>query len=70
MCRNCLLRHVIGGMVAGRIEKGRRGRRGKHLLNDLEENIRYYRLKDEALGRSLWRTLSGRSHGPVVRQTA
>jgi hypothetical protein len=36
--RNCLLKHVIEGKVEGRIDMtGRRGRRRKQLLNDLEE---------------------------------
>jgi len=34
LCRNCLLKHVIGGKVE---ETGRRGRRGKQLLDDREE---------------------------------
>jgi hypothetical protein len=50
--------------------KGRRGRRRKQLLDDLKENRRYWRLKEEALDRTLWRTRFGRSYGPVVRQTA
>jgi hypothetical protein len=38
LCRNCLLQQVIEGKVEGRIEvTGRRGRRGKQLLDDLEE---------------------------------
>jgi hypothetical protein len=33
LCRNCLLKHIIGGTIEGRIDvKGRRGRRGKQLL--------------------------------------
>jgi hypothetical protein len=36
--RNCLLKHVIEGKIEGRIEMtGRRGRRGKQLLDDLKE---------------------------------
>jgi hypothetical protein len=35
--RNCLLKHVIEGKLEGRIEMtGRRGRRRKQLLDDLE----------------------------------
>jgi hypothetical protein len=63
--RNCLLKHVI----EGRIEMtGRRGRRRKHLLDDLNEKRRYWKLKEEALDRTLWRTRFGRGYGPVVRQ--
>jgi hypothetical protein len=40
--RNCLLKHVIEGMLEGRIEMtGRRGRRRKQLLDDLKEKRRY-----------------------------
>jgi len=37
LVRNCLLKHVIEGKTEGRIEvMGRRGRRGKWLLDDLK----------------------------------
>jgi hypothetical protein len=48
---------------------GRRGRRRKQLLDDLKEKRRYWKLKEEALGRAVWRTRFGRSYVPVVRQT-
>jgi len=48
---------------------GRRGRRRQQLLDDLKENRGYWKLKVEALDRSLWRTRFGRGYGPVVRQT-
>jgi hypothetical protein len=68
--RNCLLKHVIKGKLEGRIEMaGRRGRRRKQLLDDLNEKKRYWKLKEEALDRTLWRTRFGRGYGPVVRQT-
>jgi hypothetical protein len=68
--RNCLLKHVIEGKLEGRIEMtGRRGRRGKQLLDDLKKKKRYWKLKEEALDRTLWRTRFGRGYGPVVRQT-
>jgi hypothetical protein len=71
MRRKCLLKHVIEGNVEGRIEmKGRRGRRRKQLLDDLKEKRRYWKLKEKALDRTLWRTRFGRGYGPVVRQTA
>jgi hypothetical protein len=39
--RNCLLKHVIEGVLEGRIEiMGRRGRRRKQLLDDLKEKKR------------------------------
>ena len=41
---------------------GRQGRRCKQLLNHLKETTGYCKFKEEALGRTLWRT--------VVRQAA
>jgi hypothetical protein len=68
--RNCFLKHVIEVKLEGRIEMtGRRGRRRKQLLDDLKEKRRYWKLKEEALHRTLWRTRFGRGYGPVVRQT-
>jgi hypothetical protein len=67
---HCLLKHVIEGKLEGRIEMtGRRGRRRKQLLDDLKEKKKYWKLKGEALDRTLWRTRFGRGYGPVVRQT-
>jgi hypothetical protein len=61
---------VIEGKVEGRIEMtGRRGRRHKQLLDDLKEKRRYWKLKEEVLDRTVWRTRFGRGYGPVVRQT-
>jgi hypothetical protein len=65
--RNCLLKHVIEGKLEERM--GRRGRRRKQLLDDLKEKRRYWKFKEEALDRTLWRTRFGRGYGPVVRQT-
>jgi hypothetical protein len=48
---------------------GARGRL-KHLLDDLKEKRRYWKLKEETLDCILWRTRFGRDYGPVVRQTA
>jgi hypothetical protein len=68
--RNCLLRQVVEGKTDGRIEvTGRRGRRYKQLLDSLNDKRRYWKLKEEALDRNLWRTRFGRGDGPVVRQT-
>jgi hypothetical protein len=68
--RNCLLKHVIERKLEGRIEMtGRRGRRRKQLLDDLKEKRGYWKLKEEALDRSQWRSCFGRGYGPVVRQT-
>jgi hypothetical protein len=49
---------------------GRRGRRCKQLLGDLKEKREYWKLKEEALDSSLWRSGFGRGYGPVVRQTS
>jgi hypothetical protein len=43
--RNCLLKHVIEGMIEGRIEvAGSRGRRHKQLLDGLKETRGYWKL--------------------------
>jgi hypothetical protein len=63
-----ILKHVIEGKLEGRMEvKERRGRRCKHLLDDLKEKRRY--LKEAALNRTVWRNCFERSYGIVVRQT-
>jgi hypothetical protein len=49
---------------------GRRGRRRKQLLDYLKEKRIYWKLKEEALDRTLLRTRFGRGYGLVVRQTA
>jgi hypothetical protein len=68
--RNCFLKEVIGGKTEGRIEViGRRGRRRKQLLDDLKEKRGYWKLKEETLDRTLWRTRCERGYGLVVRQT-
>jgi hypothetical protein len=48
---------------------GRRERRRKQLLDDLTEKKTYWKLKEEALDRTLWRTRCGRGYGPVARHT-
>jgi hypothetical protein len=64
--RNCLLKHVTEGKLEGRIEMI--GRRRKQLVGDLKEKRRYWKLKEEALDRIMWRTHFGRGNGPIVRQ--
>ena len=45
--RSCLL-------IEGRTDvRGRRGRRGKQLLDDLQERRGYWKLREEALGRTV-----------------
>jgi hypothetical protein len=47
LCRNCLLKHVTEGKMEGRVEvTGRRGRRSKQLLDELQEKIGYWKLKE------------------------
>jgi len=69
LCRNCLLKHVTEGENKGRIEgTRRRGWRRKQQLGDIKEKKGYWKLIEEALDRTLWRTRYGRGYGPVVRQ--
>jgi hypothetical protein len=69
--RNCLLQQVIEGKIKGEIEvRGRRGRRRRKLLDNLQERGGYSHLKEETLDRTMWRAGFGRGLGPVVRQTA
>ena len=46
----------------------RRGRRSKQLLDDLKEKIRYWKLKEETLDRTVSRKCLGRGCGPAVGQ--
>jgi hypothetical protein len=40
---------------------------GKQLLEDVKEEIRYWKLMEEAQERTPWRTHFGRSYGPAAR---
>jgi hypothetical protein len=66
--RNCLLKPVIEGKIEGKIEvmKSQSGR-GKKVLDDLKETRGYWKLKEEAVDYTLWRTHFGRGYGPGVR---
>jgi hypothetical protein len=44
---------------------GRRGGRRKQLLDDIKEKTGDWKLKEEAVDRTLWRTRVGRGYGPV-----
>jgi hypothetical protein len=44
---------------------GRRGRRRKQLVVELEETIGHCKLIQEALDRNLWRTQLGKGYGPI-----
>ena len=68
---NCLLQRVIERKIQGGIEMtGRRVRKRRKLLDNVKERRGYSHLKEEALGRSMWRAGFGRGFGLVVRQTA
>ena len=61
---------VIEGKIKGEIEVRRRqGRRRKKLPDDLKDRRGYCHLKEEAVGRNMWRDRFGRGFEPVVRQT-
>ena len=47
---------------------GRRGRRSKHLLDDVKEMGDYWKLKEEALDPTVWRNGFGRGYGSIVRK--
>jgi hypothetical protein len=63
--RNCRLKHIM----ERKLERERRPVRIRNqLLYDVKEKRRYLKLKEDALGRTLWRIRFGTSHGPVARQ--
>jgi hypothetical protein len=63
--RNCLVKHVFGAKIEGRVGvTERRERRRKQLLDDLEEKRGYWKLEEGTLRHSLWRI-----HFGLVRQT-
>jgi hypothetical protein len=53
LCRVCHLTCIIEGKMEG---MGRGGRRRKQPLDDLKKTRIYWKLKEEALDRSVWRT--------------
>ena len=69
--KNCLLQHVVERKVEGITEvAGRRGRGHKQLMDGLKETRGYWKLREEALDRTVRRTRFGRGLRPVARQTA
>jgi hypothetical protein len=57
LAQKVLLKENTEGKIGGRTDlTGRRGKRCKQLLDDLKENRGYWKLKEEALDRSLWGT--------------
>jgi hypothetical protein len=49
--------------------KGRRGRRRRKILDDLNERRGYSLLKEEAIDPRMWGARFGRGFGPVARHT-
>ena len=49
---------------------GRRGIRRKQLLDDLKEKRGYWKLKAEAIDRTVWRSGFRRGFGPGMGRTA
>jgi hypothetical protein len=67
--RNCLIKPTVKGKIEGRIEvTRRRGRKRKPLHDDLKEKRGYCKLVDEALDRTVCKTLLGKGYGPLVSQ--
>jgi hypothetical protein len=52
----------------GKKVTGRKGRRHMHLLEYLTEMGRHWKLREEALDHTRWRTRFGRGYGPVVKE--
>ena len=68
--RNCLPIHVIQINIEGMMSvTGRRRKRRKELLNGPKEGRGYWKLKEVALDRNVWRTCLGRGY-ELVRQHA
>jgi len=62
--RNCLPKHITEGKMEGSTEvMERQGRRRKQLLDDLQGKKGYWKLKEGALVRTLWRIRFDRGYG-------
>ena len=58
------------GKVEGDIDVARRQRRrSRQVLDKIKKMRGYWKLEEEALDRTVWRTPYGRCCGPLVRQT-
>jgi hypothetical protein len=62
--RNCLPKHVMEGKIGGKWVTERRGIRSKQ---PLKKRRGCYKLKEEALDRSVCKNHFGRGYGPVLR---
>jgi len=60
--KDCILKYAIKGKIEKNKEwTGRRRRGHKQLLDDFKKMRGYWKLKEEALDRTLWRTRFGRA---------
>jgi hypothetical protein len=66
---NYFLKDAIEENIERRTEVTERRGIGRKQILDYKEMSGYWKLKEEALDRTLWRTRFGRGCGPVVRQT-
>jgi len=58
LSRNCLLKHVTGGKIEGRIEETRRRRlRSKQPFDYIKETTEYWKRKERAVDRTLENSL-------------
>jgi hypothetical protein len=48
---------------------GRQGRKHRQQLDDVKKTRGYWKLKEEAPDRTVWRTRFGTGYEPVARQT-
>jgi hypothetical protein len=70
LCRNSLLKHVIEGKTEeGKEVTGRRGIKCKQLLHNPKGTRGSWKLKEEALDRTMWKIRFVRGYEPVVRLT-
>ena len=64
--RNCLLKHTNEGKTEERKEvTERRDRRSMQLLDDIKKKSGRWKLKEELLDHTLWRTRCRKVYGPV-----
>jgi hypothetical protein len=66
---NCLLNHVFEGKIEGVIKvTGRSERKRKKLLDYCKETRGYWKLKENALDRTLWKARFGRNLGEAIEK--
>jgi hypothetical protein len=69
LLRNCFLKHIIEGKTEGGIEQKKGQVRRRKQLLDGKETRGNWKLKEEALERTVWRIRFESVYGSVVRQT-